>query len=206
MPLDIIGTGLGRTGTRTLKAALETLGCGAVYHMTNLFQSPDGLAHWERAAVGADVDWEVLFDGYRGVVDFPGALFWRTLVDRYPSARVIHTTRPPEDWYESAAATIYPAVNGGWTGTTQHILQTTGQWIWGDLFEGRFEDRRRALEIVAAHEAAVLEAVSADRLLVYQVTEGWEPLARFLGVDVPTEPFPSLNTRQDFVARRDANR
>lgn len=201
MPLDVIGAGLGRTGTRTLKEALQILGVGRTYHMSDLFEAPDGLVHWHDAAEGRSVDWEALFDGYRAVVDYPGALHWRALQERYPAAKVILTVRPAADWYDSTLATIRHAASHDWPEPVPTVLRAADGWIWEGLFEGRFEDRERAIAIYEQHVASVLAGVPEERRLVYEVAEGWGPLAAFLGVPEPEVPFPHHNTRAAFVAR-----
>ena len=204
MPLDVIGTGVGRTGTRTLKDVLATLGFGPCYHMMDLMQDRSRIRHWEDAEAGRTTDWEALFDGYRSVVDYPGCLYWRELVERYPKAKVLHTSRDPEAWWESARSTIYQSStrpNPDMTPEQLRHRRYIDASIWGRMFNGRFLDKDYAIARVKEHEEAVLREVPAERLLVYSVDQGWEPLCAFLGVAVPDVPFPKLNTREEFLAR-----
>ncbi len=197
--LKVIGAGLGRTGTRSLKDALQALGVGPAYHMTDLFEHPEGIVHWEDAAEGRPTDWEALFEGYQSVVDYPGALYWRELMALYPDAKVVLTVRDPEAWVDSVLATIYPSSDRD--RSESRLFRMINKAIWQGSFEGRFTDRDYALAHFEAHSAAVIEEVPAERLLVYQISQGWEPLARFLGVEVPQLPFPNRNSRAEFTAR-----
>ena len=216
--LRVIGAGFGRTGTLSLKAALETLGFGPCYHMVEVFAHPEHAPMW-RAAAGQPVDWHRLFAGYRATVDWPACAFYAQLMDAFPDARVILTVRDPERWYESARATIYRMRNpgGGASGAAMRAmfmlgrllvprLRTTpdmiNEVIWQGTFEDRFEDRERAIAVYQQHNEEVKRRVPPDKLLVYQVGQGWEPLCAFLGVDVPADtPFPHLNDRASFGPR-----
>src|SRR5947208_7864431 len=109
MAIQVIGAGLGRTGTLSLKAALEELGFGPCYHMIELITHPEQVVYWEAASAGQPVDWDALFAGYQAVVDYPGCRYYRELMRHYPEAKVILTVRDPETWYESCMATIYQA-------------------------------------------------------------------------------------------------
>jgi hypothetical protein len=219
MAIRVIGAGLGRTGTLSLKAALEQLGFGTCHHMIELFQHPEQITYWDAASRGEQVAWDGLFNsapGYQAVVDYPGCRYYRQLMDHYPDAKVILTVRNPDTWYDSARATIYQAGrprsgDGPQSGPPpfpgdpqlfMRIFQMIERDIWQGDFGGRFEDRDHTIEVYKRHNAAVQEQVPADRLLVYEVKQGWEPLCRFLGVPVPEgTPFPRLNDRETFQAR-----
>ena len=107
MTLDVIGAGFGRTGTMSLKVALEELGFGPCYHMSEVFAHPEHVELWRAAAQGKEVDWEQIFGGYRATVDWPACSFYGELMEKYPDAKVILTVRDPQRWYESAYNTIY---------------------------------------------------------------------------------------------------
>ncbi|MEV4754699.1 sulfotransferase family protein [Micromonospora sp. NPDC049559] len=212
--LDVIGVGLGRTGTRSLKEALELLGLGPCHHMSELFTNPSSIAEWLRAAEGEPVDWERLYAGYRSTVDWPGAAFWRDLVAAYPEAKVLLTVRDPGRWYDSVAQTIHatrfadpdtmpPAVRERFDAHPElwdqpKVVETL---VWQGTFGGRFTDRDHALAVYEAHRAAVRATVPAERLLEFDVAQGWEPLCAFLGVPAPDAPFPLLNTTAEFQRR-----
>ena len=208
MVLAVIGAGFGRTGTFSLKAALERLGFGPCHHMIELFRHPEQIAGWERAVDGAPVDWDQLLAGYRSVADWPSCHFWRELADRYPAAKVILTVRDSESWYRSASATMFrymegpppkePVAKTQWKLARKMILRQT--------FGGSVEDRELAIGVYERHNAEVQGTIPDDRLLVYDVRDGWDPLCRFLGAAVPAEPFPNLNAAEEFVRRLEVAR
>ena len=208
MPLEIIGAGLGRTGTLSLKVALEQLGLGPCYHMTEVFAHPEHVPVWEAAGRGEPVDWDGLFRGYRATVDWPGCNFYRELMGRYPDAKVVLTVRDPVRWYESARRTIY-AARGAFPRRLCPFLPRIGRMmgmvdrlVWDGFFLGRFEDEEYALAAFDRHAEEVRRTVPPERLLVYEVREGWGPLCAFLGVPVPVGvPFPHVNDTEEFRSR-----
>ena len=200
--LDVIGAGFGRTGTLSLKLALERLGFGPCHHMIELMDDTDQLKLWSRVLEDGTADWDVAYRGYRATVDWPGASFWRQLVGRYPEAKVILTVRDPRSWYESAYESIYRASSFPMKDplTTQR-RDIVSRLVWDGEFGGRFEDAEYAMSVFTEHNDAVRREVPADRLLEFEVGQGWEPLCAFLGVPVPDEPFPRSNDRKEFAAR-----
>ncbi|WP_165423432.1 sulfotransferase family protein [Ktedonosporobacter rubrisoli] len=214
--LKVIGAGFGRTGTYSLKVALELLGFGPCYHMREVFQHPEHVKLWNEAIAGRDVAWNAIFGTYRACVDWPGCTFYKELMQAYPEAKVLLTVRDPEKWYESAYQTIYQV-----TTTTRspfmsfslfaarlffvrmrRTIRMIDALIWNGTFGGNFLDKELALEIFAEHNEEVKRSVPAERLLIYNVKEGWEPLCAFLGVPVPSTPFPHVNDRENFIANR----
>jgi len=220
--LRVIGAGMGRTGTLSLHAALERLGFAPCEHMTRCFARPERFALWLEAArrkrEGQPIDWRPLFSGYIATVDWPGAYFWRELVAAHPDAKVILTVRDPERWYESARSTIYTAHEARTATPGARLLygliawldpragrgfRTVAETVWDGAFGGHFTDRERAIQIFAEHNRAVQTTVPPERLLVFDVKQGWEPLCAFLDVPVPTdEPFPHVNDPGDFASRQ----
>jgi hypothetical protein len=201
--MKVIGAGFGRTGTLSLKTALEELGCGPCYHMMEVFDKPRHVALWQAAAEGRPIDWDDLFAGYNSAVDWPACSFYEQLIDLYPDAKVLLTVRDPEKWYESVGNTIYPSTQEAGDSPDRrahlHMIKTL---IWQRTFHGRFEDKQHALAIFEQHNREVTQRVPAERLLVYDVREGWEPLCRFLGVPVPKDTaFPRLNDTATFQRR-----
>jgi hypothetical protein len=208
MPIKIIGAGLGRTGTFSLKVALEELGFAKCYHMTEVLAHLDDARIWDAAARGEPVDWEALFRGYQATVDWPGCSFYEELLRRHPEAKVILTVRDPETWYESARQTIYFVRHAfpSWTRLVfprmRHFTRMLDRLIWDGTFQGRFEDKPFAIEVFNRHNEQVRRVVPADRLLIYEVREGWGPLCAFLGIPVPDgKPFPHLNDAAEFRSR-----
>ena len=206
--LQIIGAGFGRTGTFSLKLALEALGFGPCYHMMEFFQRPQDAPLWEAAASGETVDWRSIFADYRATVDWPSCAFYEDLMRVYPEARVILTVRDPERWYESAINTIANRSRGANLDAPIESLSPQEQAnrhmitavIWQGTFDDRFEDKQHAIAIYEQHIAQVKQRVPAAKLLVYEVSEGWTPLCDFLGVAAPTDiPFPYRNTRDEFL-------
>jgi hypothetical protein len=198
--MQVIGAGFGRTGTMSLKAALEQLGVGPCFHMIEVLEQPERAAPWQAAAAGEPVDWDELLDGYDATVDWPGATFYAQLADRYPEARVLLTVRDPDAWYESTLNTIYAAreAAGGGDGPPAEVTGLAGELIWDRTFDNRFLDRRHAIDVFNRHNAEVEATIPAERLLVHEIREGWEPLTKFLGVEAPDAPFPRLNDTQAF--------
>ncbi len=214
--MNVIGAGFGRTGTTSLTAALETLGFGSAYHMTEVFPHPEHVRFWDAARRGERVDWEGFFSGYGVAVDWPACAFYAELMEAFPGAAVILTVRDPGRWYESTLSTIYGirkvsagpapvrlafALAGLFAPGVTGIVRLADEIVWGDTFDGRFEDRRHAIETFRRHNEEVRRRVPPERLLVYDVREGWSPLCAFLGVEVPNEPFPHLNDTREMRRR-----
>jgi hypothetical protein len=208
MALAVIGAGFGRTGTLSLKLALERLGLGPCYHMLEVFEHPEHARLWSAAADGTATPWDELFDGYAATVDWPGAYFWRALVARYPEAKVLLSVRDAEPWYQSIHDTIHQVSTGDVAGGDPATLERretvyalARKIVFHGTFGGRLGERDQAIRIYEQHNAAVQDAVAPDRLLVYEVASGWPPLCDYLGVAVPDEPFPRVNTTAEFQAR-----
>jgi hypothetical protein len=209
--VKVIGAGFGRTGTTSLKAALETLGFGPCYHMTEVFANPEHADFWISAWRKEPADWDGVLGGYESSVDWPACTFYEELMDRHPEAKVLLSVRDPERWYESTRSTIYELsksfigspifraifafisflsfggfVNRAWGTMVDEI-------IFQGTFDGRLEDKTYAMEVFERHNEGVRRRVPPERLLVYEVKQGWGPLCEFLGVPEPEEPFPRLN-------------
>ena len=203
MPLEVVGAGFGRTGTLSLKMALEQLGIGRCYHMFEV--GPKQVPLWQRAwdaSAGAEFPWDEVFAGYACAVDWPACQFWRALLARYPDAKCVLTVRDPSDWYESVQKTIYAGskmMKKAKGSVVQERVRMVYSIIWDGAFEGRFEDRDFAIAAYEAHIKRVVEAVPSERLLVFDVKEGWQPLCEFLGAQVPDAPFPRANSGEEFA-------
>ena len=198
MPLKVVGTGLGRTGTMSLKLALERLGFGPCHHMVEVFQHPESVPLWIEAGAGKP-DWDAIFKDFASVVDYPGCKFWRELCAYYPSAKVLHSVRDPEAWFASTQATIFsPLSPAGANGPPQ--MRAFFAMVLSE-FGDRLHDRDFMLAYFKRHTEEVIRTIPKERLLVYEAGQGWEPLCKFFGLPVPAEPFPQVNTREEFNAR-----
>ena len=197
MTLQVVGAGLGRTGTSSLKLGLERLLGGRCHHMSEVLADPERhLALWAPVLRGDQVvDWATVFAGYVAQVDFPGAVFWPELTEAFPDALVVLSTRPTDAWYRSAASTIFQLDDGHGSSPFRAV--------WAERFSDRVDDRAAMIAAYERHNAAVRSAIPSDRLLEWTVTDGWQPLCDRLGVPVPDEAFPWTNTTAEF---RDRNR
>jgi hypothetical protein len=198
MPLKVIGAGLGRTGTMSLKLALEQLGFGPCYHMVEVFKLPDAPGQWSAAADGEAVDWERVFEGFNSTVDWPSASFYRQLADAYPEAKVILTERDADAWYRSTQATIFNVPPPQGEPTPWHLMVRK---VIGGMFDGDMATKEHVIEVYRRHNDEVRRTIPPERLLIYDVAEGWGPLCAFLGVEVPAGPMPKVNSTEEFQAR-----
>jgi len=202
MSVNVIGAGVGRTGTYSLKLALNRLGVGPCHHMEEvLHQMPVQVPLWADAAADRP-DWKRIYAGYNSAVDWPTACFFRELSAAYPSAKFVLTEREPERWADSFGATIYTLLAGRDQAPPEMRawLQMAGDVIARTGFPPGL-DKDGLVQAFVAHNEAVRAAIPADRLLVYAVRQGWEPLCDFLDVPVPDEPFPRTNDRGEFWDR-----
>lgn len=217
--LKVIGAGVPRTGTLSLKVALERLGFGPCYHMYEVWKHPDHVVdRWLPVTLDMPIDWDRVFDGYQSSQDWPASGFWRELAHAYPDAKVVLTVRDPHLWYTSFRRA---ARSGPWRGIPQDelpqavrpvivavrhlqpVMAGIGRLTFGEAwsFGEGLPDEDRAVAAFHRHVAAVQESLPADRLLVLDVRQGWGPLCDFLGVEPPAdEPFPHLNAAE--VAQR----
>ena len=209
MTLRVVGAGLGRTGTLSLKMALEQLLGGPCYHMLEVFGHPDHVPTW-RAAVDGDLpDWDQLFEGYHSAVDWPVSAFWRDLMEAYPDAVVLLSTRPTDDWWRSADATIFEPFRDSsrLTGGDEEVPPQMLEWhqmaeaMLRKRFTPDFLDPDAAKAAFEQHNADVRATVPPERLLDWRTGDGWEPICEALGVPVPSEPFPHTNTTEEFRSR-----
>jgi hypothetical protein len=197
MPLRVVGAGLGRTGTLSLKLALERLLGAPCYHMTEVFAHPDHVALWHAAARAEPVDWHALFAGYAAAVDWPVGSFWPEVSEAFPEAWIVLSTRSAESWWQSASQTIFP--------TSAKAAGTPWHAMWMELasrrFTTRLDDRAAAIAAYERHNADVRARAPRARLLEWTAKDGWAPLCRALDVAVPDEPFPHANSTEEFLGR-----
>jgi hypothetical protein len=198
MGLEIVGAGVGRTGTHSLKLALEQLLGGPCHHMFEVLGDPSQVPGWIDAIDGRPVDWAHLLRRYRAVVDWPGASFWRELLAANPGALVLLSVRDPEDWYKSASNTIFlgfdqvPREFAPWMNAVRTLLR--------DRFSDHFDDPTAMIAAYERHNEAVRSEVPPSQLLEWRPSDGWEPICERLGKPVPGDPFPLVNTTAEFRA------
>ncbi|MBL4720579.1 MAG: sulfotransferase family protein [Alphaproteobacteria bacterium] len=204
MTLKVVGAGFGRTGTYSLKLALEQLGFGPCHHMAELAQYPEQIPYWQAAARDETPQWDDVFNGYNASIDWPSSRYWREISTYYPDAKVLLSVRPFDSWFKSIQATIYPYLENRATqksGASLDIQNIGSEIIVNQIFEGDPDNKAAAQRIFNAHIAEVQQTIAPDRLLTYDVSEGWTPLCEFLGVAAPDAPFPRTNSTEEFQAR-----
>ena len=209
MTLKVIGAGFGRTGTLSLKSALDELGLGPCYHMVETRAHPEHDTMWLALANGDASDWRPMLEGYASTVDWPTTYFWKQLAAENPDAKIILTLRDPDAWYRSAAATIFArmlefeALRSDPAAVVDEARRRHMEMV-NTIVEKTFGgslDKAHAIQVFNAHNEGVRRSVPSERLLVYEPGEGWEPLCDFLGLPVPATPYPKVNTTGDFVSR-----
>jgi Sulfotransferase domain len=208
MSLKVIGAGFGRTGTLSLKIALEELGLGPCYHMIEVNAHPEHDALWLALARGETSDWRPMLRGYASTVDWPTTYIWKELAAANPQAKIVLTVRDPEAWYESVAATIFARMlefeslcpsPGAVDPARRRHMEMLDTLIVENTFGGSLA-KDHAIAVFNAHNEEVRRLVPPARLLVYESGEGWDPLCVFLDVPVPTTPYPKVNTTEDFAS------
>jgi hypothetical protein len=208
MSLKVIGAGFGRTGTLSLKRALEELRLGPCYHMIEVNAHPEHDALWLALAKGESSDWRPMLKGYTSTVDWPTTSIWKALAAANPQARIILTLRDPEAWYASAAATIFArmlefvsmrASPDAVDPVRRRHMEMINTMIVENTFGGSLA-KEHAIAVFNAHNEEVRRLVPRKQLLVYESGEGWEPLCAFLDAPIPTTPYPKVNTTDDFAS------
>ncbi|MEM7332223.1 MAG: sulfotransferase family protein [Chloroflexota bacterium] len=196
MSLQVVGAGVGRTGTSSLKRALEFLLNKPCYHMFEFLNNREHIHFWHQAAFGDEPDWPKELADYGAAVDWPASAFWPELSRAFPSALILLSKRPADAWWESASKTIY-APREREPGLMMDLSK--------ELSRTRFpihsliEDKKASMALFDKWNNDVIAQAPADRLLVWEVGDGWEPICAALGLPVPTAPFPHKNTREEFI-------
>ncbi|HVT64819.1 MAG TPA: sulfotransferase [Mycobacteriales bacterium] len=199
MALKVVGAGLGRTGTNSLKVALEQLLGEPCYHMLEVIPRPEHIDVWAAAYDGTPPDWEQLYAGFGASVDWPAGPFWAQIAEAFPDALILLSVRDPDAWWQSASDTIFKgmavAIDGdpdsAWTQMASRMVST---------FSPDWRDESAAKAAFVAHNDHVRRTAPGDRLLEWRASDGWAPICERLGVPVPDEPFPHVNTTDDFRA------
>ena len=194
MTIKVVGAGLGRTATASLKQALEELLGGTCHHMFEVGKDQERqLSVWTAAARGEMPNWHEFLKDYSAIVDWPGCSFWPELSEAFPDALVLLSTRDLEKWYESASATIFTPPDN-----PESDFSVMWQEVTRNRFCPEFENREKMIGADKAHQDAVIETIPADRLLIWTASDGWGPICDRLGLPVPDRPFPRTNSRKEF--------
>lgn len=201
MDLQVIGAGLGRTGTHSLKLALETLGFGPCYHMAEVFEHPGHAEAWHALTDGRAHDFDAVLAGFRSAVDLPVSYFWRELAAANPDAKIILTERDENVWFESVKNTIFERL-----AADPETARYPGQFHMArhlvvDCLFGGGLSRDNVIAVYRRHNAEVKRTIPPGRLLVFEGSQGWTALCGFLGVPVPDQPYPKTNSTEEFQAR-----
>jgi Sulfotransferase domain len=203
MTLRVVGAGMGRTGTHSLKLALEQLLGAPCYHMREVFDHPEHIPYWHAAAQGNMPDWDKLFEDYAAAVDWPAAAFWPELMEAYPDALVILSVRDAESWWQSASQTIFPSSR-----SYGEQDENGRQWfemviaMMNSRFTPDLDNREAAIAAYEATNQRARDLVPAARMLEWTASDGWPPICKALRLPVPDEPFPLTNTREEWAARQ----
>ena len=197
--MHVFGVGVGRTGTYSLKLAMNRLGLGPCFHMEEVLKNQSMQVPLWNSALNGSPDWQNIYDGFESAVDWPTAAFYRELIKEYPSSKFVLTRRSPESWVASFGSTIYKLLAGkneaspelrDWLQMAESVIAATG-------FPSGLDSDGLAKAFVA-HNDAVIATIPAHQLLIFEVKEGWGPLCTFLDISVPDEPFPRSNDREEF--------
>lgn len=207
--MKVIGAGFGRTGTWSLKHALDEVGAGPTFHMLDLIRNPDKVAPWHDAAIKGNVDFEAMFDGYESTIDWPGCSYWRELMEAYPEAQVLLNVRDFDGWYKSFNNTIYAVRKAAMAGElvqdanrpapSPELWEVIGHLIYEHDLEGKVDQPDALRDLYHERIETIKSEVPADRLTMFELgKDGWETLADMMGVEAPTTEFPHLHDTDEF--------
>jgi len=201
--MKIIGCGFGRTGSMSMKIALEQLGFGPCHHMDEVIANPaEQLPYWLAASKGENVNWDDALKGYESCVDWPAAAYWPVLAEHFPDAKILLTTRTAESWHNSISQTIFKIMGDVMSASPGDEPNPFGEMlmhmILENTFKGDIADRDHCIDIFNKNVQTVEETFSGDKLFVYNIGDGWDGLCKWLDVPVPDTPFPRTNNQQEF--------
>ena len=205
MKIEVLGAGFGRTGTNSLKIALENIGYGPCYHMYEVANKPDHVDLWNDGIEGRELKVDKIFRNYRSAVDWPSVAFLPSILSKYRDAKVILTMRDSAEWYESASATIFEAMLSSDripSAEARKRVSMSRRLVLEQVFNNNYSDKEYCVKIYNEHIENVKNLVPSDQLLMYKINDGWAPLCEFLNVPIPNEPFPVVNDRQSFLAKK----
>ena len=201
MPIKLIGAGYPRTGTNSQQLALQQLLNGKCYHMHESMERPQDAPVWEAAAKGRLPDWESFFSEFEATVDWPSSLFWESQAAAFPDAPVLLSTRKDsETWYASVIKTIVPATQQAEDSPWRQMACAIFDMGMG-ITDIQNPDKDKMIAAYEAHNENVRKTVPSSRLFEWQPEDGWGPICAALKLAVPDEPFPHVNTREEFSKR-----
>jgi Sulfotransferase domain len=205
MSLRVVGAGLGRTGTNSLKVALERLLGGTCHHMYEVAMHAEEMPVWQAAAEGTMPDWHSFLGGYSASCDWPSAAFWPELSAAYPDALILLSVRDPDSWYRSATDTIFGSLADSFAAPEgENPFADMARALFTNRFTADIGNAEATKQLFVEHNERVQREVPAERLLVWEASEGWAPICAALALPVPDEPFPHTNSTEDFLALRRA--
>ncbi len=193
MTIKVIGAGFGRTGTDSMREALTILGFGPCHHMKSVMADEENKQMWRAVCQGAVPDWDKILRGFSSCIDWPSAFYWRQLAEHYPEAKVILTNRSADSWWESFQNTILKSIENSRDRSSLGVALVAGQ-----VFDGKPGDRANAIAKFEANVQSVIDTVPERRLLIHNLGDGWEPLCEHLGVPVPDQDYPGLNSTAEY--------
>jgi len=199
MPIQVVGAGLYRTGTLSLKAALETLLGRPSYHMAEVLRHPEHIPVWHGAALGRMPRWADFLSDYSATLDAPAAYFWPELAAAFPDALVLLSVRSSESWWESASQTVMRT-----EGEVSPEWDAMNEAISSSRFATHTQTKEAAIRGFELHNEKVRTEIGPRRLLEWTAGDGWEPICSALDIPVPDEPFPHTNSREEWAARERA--
>lgn len=194
MSLKLIGAGVGRTGTLSLRAALETLLGTPCYHMFEVREHPEHIPLWHAAARNEAVNWRALLGHYQAAVDWPASAFWPEISAAFPNAMVLLSSRPAEAWWKSASETIFPATQAAPDSEWRRMIDA----MFASRFTTAIDDKTASIAAYDAHNRRVREQAAPARLVEWQPGDGWAPLCKALALPIPDLPFPHVNSTAEF--------
>ena len=201
--IKVIGAGFGRTGTHSLATALEILGFRPCYHMLELQRNPNHINFWSKVLEKQNADWQEFFQPHNSTVEWPAVSFLSQILAAFPEAKLVLTLRDPDDWYESAADTIFDALEISLHNPNpdqQDQARFARRLILRRVFSNKYKDNDFVLGIYKRQISSAIEQVPREPLLLYCISEGWESLCAFMEIEPPGKPLPWVNKRAEFMA------
>lgn len=201
--IKVIIAGLSRCGTFSLKTAIMKLGFVKCYHFSEFMANPSHAPYWDDVTDGKTINWKELFHGYQALADVPCITFMDKIIEAFPKAKVILNTREFESWYESAKEVLFDR-RYVWNKSYPHTIKSDDYYL-DVVLEGKYHDKEYMRNYFTSYYEKIKSLVPPEQLLTdYEVKHGWEPICKFLGLEVPNEPFPKTNDREQIIKNIEA--